>query len=658
MNTPPLLLGAAILFWGWQGDWWPVAAPLALVFEGARWVRKRIDLSEDRQTRLADLNVVLTAIAGVYFYVSFGNPRAIVLLFQWLPVLLLPLALMQAYGTRDAIDLKVLFWSMRRRPPREPVAANLGYPYLALWIIAASAANVRGESFYIGLAALAAWALWRARPRAFPAAVWPALFAAAVALGYAGQAGLHELQLWVEDAVPEWLAGEGGHTDPYRSVSAIGHIGDLKQSESIVLRVRGDPALKTPLLLHAAGYDDYVGTSWLARAGAFARVTSPAGGGGWRLAPGSGSASLDVYERAPLGDPVLNLPRGTVAVENLAAMALKRNPLGAVQAELPPGFISYRAVYDPAAAAADPPSAFDLRLPKSEQAAFERVARELGLKAMAPAVAVERVRRFFADGFEYSTYRKRAAGGTTALSEFLLNTRSGHCEYFGSATVLLLRAANVPARYATGFSVYEWSALENAWLARQRHAHAWARAWVDGAWIDIDTTPPAWADAEEQGRPWWSAVADFASWARFAFAEWQERASTAQKTALFGFIGLAVAVWLGWRLFQGKGEARRSDAPEAPTPGAERNGLDSEFYSVERRMEQLGFARRAHETVNGWLDRIDGRIPGDVAELRQLAALHCRYRFDPQGLSGIERKELAQRAAAWIKISGRAAQVR
>jgi hypothetical protein len=649
MNTPPLLLGAAILFWGWQGDWWQVAAPLALLFEGARWVRRRVDLNEAQQIRLSDMNVILAAIAGVYFYVSYGNPRAVVLLFQWLPVLLLPLALMQAYGTRDVIDLKVLFWSMRRRPPREPVAVNLGYPYLGLWIIAASAANVRGESFYIGLAALTAWALWLARPRRFPAAAWLMLFAAAAAIGYASQAGLHELQLWIEDAVPEWMAGEGSHTNPYRSASAIGHIGDLKQSDSIVLRVRADSGLKTPLLLHAASYDDYVGVSWFAHGGAFVPVPLRIEGNGWTLAQGSGRASLYINDRAVLGDPVLNLPRGTVAVENLAAISLKRNALGAVQAELPPGFISYRAVYDPAAAGGEPPTAYDLKIPKSEQAAFERVAQELGLKALAPAAAVERVRRFFADGFEYSAYQGKAAGGKTALSDFLLRTHSGHCEYFGSATVLLLRAANVPARYATGFSVQEWSALESAWLARQRHAHAWARAWVEGAWIDIDTTPPAWAEAEDQARPWWLAVADFASWARFSFADWQERASAAQKTLLFGLIGLAVSVWLGWRLFQGKGEVRRTDAGQAPSLPAARSGLDSEFFAIERQLAQLGFARHAHETVIGWLTRIEGRYPGDATELRHLASLHYRYRFDPQGLSGMERDELAQRASAWMK---------
>jgi hypothetical protein len=121
---------------------------------------------------------------------------------------------------------------------------------------------------------------------------------------------------------------------------------------------------------------------------------------------------------------------------------------------------------------------------------------------------------------------------------------------------------------------------------------------------------------------------------------------------LFGLIGLVVAVWLGWRLFQGKGEVRRTAAGQAPALPAARSGLDSEFFAIERQLALLGFARQAHETVIGWLTRIEGRFPGDATELRHLASLHYRYRFDPQGLSGMERNELAQRASAWMKNAG------
>jgi transglutaminase-like putative cysteine protease len=55
-----------------------------------------------------------------------------------------------------------------------------------------------------------------------------------------------------------------------------------------------------------------------------------------------------------------------------------------------------------------------------------------------------------------------------------------------------LRAAGIPARYAIGFSVSEYSPLEGAYVARRRHAYAWALAWLEGRWRDFDATPPDW----------------------------------------------------------------------------------------------------------------------------------------------------------------------
>ena len=72
------------------------------------------------------------------------------------------------------------------------------------------------------------------------------------------------------------------------------------------------------------------------------------------------------------------------------------------------------------------------------------------------------------------------------------NARAGHCEYFAASTTLLLRAAGIPARYATGFAVMEYSPLEAAFVVRARHAHAWSRAWNGERWVDLDTTPPSW----------------------------------------------------------------------------------------------------------------------------------------------------------------------
>ena len=36
MRTPPLLMGAGLLFWGWQSDLLPAAAIMAVILECSR----------------------------------------------------------------------------------------------------------------------------------------------------------------------------------------------------------------------------------------------------------------------------------------------------------------------------------------------------------------------------------------------------------------------------------------------------------------------------------------------------------------------------------------------------------------------------------------------------------------------------------------------
>ena len=381
MNTPVALQGATILFWAWQTGQWAVAVPCALLIEAARFVPRRWDFDAARLNRIGDLGAALTLVAGVWFYVTLGNPRAITQLFIWLPLAYLPLALSQAYGTHRQISLGVLFWSMRRHRSRKAMEVNFAYPYWGLWIVAASAANRRDGSFEIGLIALVVWALWQARPRSRGVAQWLLLVPLAAGTGYAGHLGLHDLQLWLEGNAADWLGGDGGSkTDPYRADTDLGHIGSLKQSDRIVLRVRSEARFMRPLLLHRASYDSYTGLRWLAKNAPFAPVV-PTSSATWNLANAAGPLPIDpalqqvdIIEQTIHGRPVLALPAGTQRIENLAASEVNLNALGAVQVEHRPGFVPYRAVFAAGAAEAVAPRADDLVVPKREAEAFSRIA--------------------------------------------------------------------------------------------------------------------------------------------------------------------------------------------------------------------------------------------------------------------------------------------
>lgn len=113
-----------------------------------------------------------------------------------------------------------------------------------------------------------------------------------------------------------------------------------------------------------------------------------------------------------------------------------------------------------------------------------------------PVRADERVRRILKylsadNGFRYSLSTTRIDTALDPVEDFLFNTKSGHCEYYASACALMLQSAGVPARLVNGFSGYEKNSVSGNYEVKQRHAHAWVEAFVDGRWITVDATPSA-----------------------------------------------------------------------------------------------------------------------------------------------------------------------
>lgn len=648
MNTPVLLLGATIAFWGWQTGEWFLAISSVLVFEGARFVPRRFAISPALLARISDFCVALTALLFVVLYVTLGNPRAITQLFLWLPFTLMPLALAQCYGEARAFELGTLFRSMRALQRRQPVYVNLGYAYAALWVIAASAANSRGSSFDLGVILLASWALWCVRPRSSAAWIWLVVIPLAAGAAYGAHSGLHMLQGWAEANAADWLRGDGDNTDPYRADTDIGHIGRLKESERIIMRVHPERVLMHPLLLHRATYTSYTGLRWLARRTASTVVQPDATPGTWRLREDAGGGALSKVDIVDQSDPtnvVLSLPAGVQRVEGLDADTLKITPLGNVQIVRNPGYLAYRALYDAGSAGGSAPGGDDLVIPRLETETLHQVAEQLGLQRMTAAQATATLQRWFDEHFTYTVVLPRSDETSfTAMAEFLTRTRRGHCEYFATATVLLLRAAGIPARYATGFSVQEWSDLDHTYVVRARHAHAWARVWIDGQWRDVDTTPTSWWEAEQAARPWWSRLADVSSWLRMQVGRSQIAGGATQ--LVYG-AALAVLLWVSWRLF-GKSRTRvqRVDAVrrEATIPG---RGLDSAFYRIEVELNRAGLARAPSETMREWLARIAAKVH-DADELAALVDLHYRMRFDTLELHEPERRAFATRVDAWL----------
>lgn len=132
-----------------------------------------------------------------------------------------------------------------------------------------------------------------------------------------------------------------------------------------------------------------------------------------------------------------------------------------------------------------------LAVPRNLQNEMKQILQQIGLPVRGgDAAAVQRLRQYFA-GYSYTLDNVNADRETDPLLWFLRKSRQGHCEFFASAAVMLLRSAGIPARYVTGFIAEEKSPAADYYLVRSSHAHAWCEAYLRDRkqWILVDLTP-------------------------------------------------------------------------------------------------------------------------------------------------------------------------
>ena len=98
------------------------------------------------------------------------------------------------------------------------------------------------------------------------------------------------------------------------------------------------------------------------------------------------------------------------------------------------------------------------------------------------------------------------------LTDFLLSTpaKGAHCEFFATAACVLLRCVGVPTRYVTGYFAHE-SAGAGITVVRQRDAHAWCEAWINGTgWVTVEATPASGRpDGMDDSVEWWRQITEW-----------------------------------------------------------------------------------------------------------------------------------------------------
>jgi len=641
MNSDWLLLSFSLLSWGWLSQTWLTAFGLLFAAAVGKYSALRWRISAYQFHRCGDLSVLMAILLLVDVYVLQPTDRPIFVLLKWLPVVFAPALFAQLFSHNQKLPLAVLFYSLRKpqtetdfKPPytalynRESGVIRLFreidfiLPYAALTVLSAGAANVQTPVYFIIAVTLFTGILWSARPKHSPAPLWVLCIGLAIAVSHFGHQGLKQLNALVEEKSIEWLGD--WQTDPFTGQTAIGDVGELKLSDKIEFRVKADG----PLLLHQASYDLYLGQHWAASK----RLLSPEN----PLSPSANNPLKQLEILQQFNHPtVLALPDGTVKITGLDGAHLQYTELGAVKASLSPRFARYRIFYTGQRTGA--PGSYDLQVPKQHLDWLQQVVGELKLAGQRPETVAERIKTHFQSNFFYSLYLGRQANADLALKDFILKRKAGHCEYFAAATVLLLRQAGIPARLANGYSVSEYDSRQGLYLVRSRHAHAWAIAYINDVWQAVDSTPSQWLAMETERANLWQPVTDWWSNGVFRFRQWQLQQSRQQTIGLELSAALLLAIYLAWRIYSTKQKICRNDQPAQPAElETFHQGLDSEFYLIEQRLQNTAQARRDNESIQQWAERL--QLPA----LNRFYKLHYRLRFDPMGLSAEQRQRLRQ----------------
>ncbi len=98
---------------------------------------------------------------------------------------------------------------------------------------------------------------------------------------------------------------------------------------------------------------------------------------------------------------------------------------------------------------------------------------------------------YLSNSYRYSTTPGEIIGDDF-VDSFLFETKEGYCTSFAAALYVLLRAADVPCRYVSGYSVQNVNGDEFVKVSDE-NLHAWVEVYIKGyGYVTVDPTPAAY----------------------------------------------------------------------------------------------------------------------------------------------------------------------
>src|SRR5256714_4047533 len=117
------------------------------------------------------------------------------------------------------------------------------------------------------------------------------------------------------------------------------------------------------------------------------------------------------------------------------------------------------------------------------------LAQKVTLASVTTSGKVRVIEQFLKQTYRYSLDAETAIQ-KSPIEEFLFIRKTGYCEHYATAMVVMLRTVGIPARLVTGFLATEWNEFGGYFTVRQRDAHAWVEVYFpDSGWMTMDPTP-------------------------------------------------------------------------------------------------------------------------------------------------------------------------
>ncbi len=286
----------------------------------------------------------------------------------------------------------------------------------------------------------------------------------------------------------------------------LGVIGNVKLDPTVVMRV-DFPDLTGPgegrVYLQGAVYDHYTGRSWvntLTRRRAVGQIYTGSflvsrDQRAWADSKVVRQEVLIEALDAPVlfGVPVVQRVRGTFPM-------LQADDIGGLHLPYPPSSRFQYTVFsipnelEPGDKRATsflyPPRITGrfLQLPPLSPRVSD-LSRAVAKNAATPYEKALAIKWHLLGNYRYSLDVGRKAS-ESPVEDFLFDRKTGYCEHYATAMVLMLRSLDIPARLVTGFMAGEWNDFGHYYTVRQQDAHAWVEVYFPrSGWIIFDPTP-------------------------------------------------------------------------------------------------------------------------------------------------------------------------